>query len=161
VESVHNVMQERPQLHMVFVGEGTAKNAIIKKVDQSGLAERFSFHDVVHDRAILKEIYARADLFLFPSLYDNAPLVVREAAAFQTPSLLLEGATAAEPILEGENGFLAKHDIQEYARRIMEIMDDKVALAKVAIGASLTLCRSWESMLKTVIHRYREILASW
>lgn len=41
------------------------------------------------EREILKRYYVAADLFLFPSLYDNAPLVIREAAALGTPSVLI------------------------------------------------------------------------
>ena len=56
-----------------------------------------------------------ADLFLFPSMYDNAPLVVREAAMMGTPSVILKGSTASEVIVDGVNGFLADQTPDSYA----------------------------------------------
>ena len=59
-------------------------------VGKLGLADNTCFTGVIRERDRLMAYYARADLFLFPSLYDNAPLTVREAASFQVPAVLLE-----------------------------------------------------------------------
>ena len=48
----------------------------------------------------------RAIAFTFPSLYDNAPMVVREAAVMGTPAVLVAGSDAAEIIHDGANGFV-------------------------------------------------------
>ncbi len=53
-----------------------------------------------------------------PSLYDNAPMVVREAAALNTPSLLIRGSSAAEVVQDGENGLLAENTTEDVAARL-------------------------------------------
>ena len=99
-----------------------------------------------------------ADLFLFPSRYDNAPLVVREAAALHTPSLMLEGSTASAVIRNGENGFLTSENTEEYAGRIRSVLQDPELLRRVAQGASDSLARSWEDIAGEVADRYRNLI---
>jgi len=161
IRSLPAVMEAVPGFTMVFVGQGYAKDRLCSLADELGIAQRVLFHDVVYDRELLKAIYARGDLFLFPSLYDNAPLVVREAAAFRTPSILLRGSTAAEVIRDGENGFLAEHDGGDFSRRVIAALDDRDGLHKAGFGAQATLCRSWEDVVREAGERYLELLSRW
>ncbi len=155
------VMAAIPDFHMVFVGQGYAKERLMEMCAELGIADHVIFHDVVYDREILKRIYARGDLFLFPSLYDNAPLVVREAAAFRTPALLIKGSTASEVIRDGENGFLAENDLEAFSARIIGILNDQDQRAAAGNKARQSLCRSWENVIEEVVSRYRKILSRW
>lgn len=83
----------------------------------------------ITERERLKLYYAAADLFLFPSLYDNAPLVVREAAALHTPSLLIKGSTSAEVIHDSVNGFLSDNSVTAYASRISQLLETPQLIA--------------------------------
>ena len=76
---------------MFFIGNGYAAHAMRQLVSEKGLDGKVTFVGTLTDRKTLTDYYAAADLFLFPSLYDNAPLVVREAAALHTASVMAEG----------------------------------------------------------------------
>ena len=102
-----------------------------------------------------------ADLFLFPSFYDNAPLVVREAAAMLTPSILPIGSTAAEHVVNGENGFLTSTTPQDYAAVVANLASDRDAIIKAGQGAQQTLSRSWQNVVAEVIDRYDDIIARY
>ena len=65
-----------------------------------GLSERIRFAGALRDRDLLRQIYAASDLFVLPSVYDNAPLTVREAASCGCPSALITGSNAAEGIMD-------------------------------------------------------------
>ena len=71
---------------MFFVGTGYAAEEMKQLVSEKGLDDKVTFTGMLTDREAITRYYAAADLFLFPSLYDNAPLVVREAAALHTPA---------------------------------------------------------------------------
>ena len=101
-------------VNLDMVGTGYAVREIRHKIGQLGLQDRVTMLGNIHDRERLKKIDAAADLFLFPSLYDNAPLVVREAAAMHTPALMLQEATAAEVIKPDVNGFLTPNDLRHH-----------------------------------------------
>lgn len=161
LRSLPPVMAAIPDFRMVFVGGGYAKGALVSLAEDLGIGDKVSFHDVVFDREVLKAIYARGDLFLFPSLYDNAPLVIREAAAFQTPSVLIGGSTAADVIRDGENGFLAGGAPGAFSEKIIAALRDRSALERASLGAQQTLCRSWEDVVREARERYLAILSRW
>jgi glycosyltransferase involved in cell wall biosynthesis len=161
LRSLPHVLARVPDFHTVLVGEGYAKRRLQRLSRELGIGERVIFHDVVFDRELLKAIYARGDLFLFPSPYDNAPLVIREAAALGTPSILLRGSTAAEVIRDNHNGFLAEADPEAFAARVIEVIQDTTLLKRTGDGARLTLCRSWEDVVREIRDKYLAILSRW
>ena len=122
------------------------------------LEDRIKLWGVEHDREKLKEIYAATSLFIFPSLYDNAPLVVREAAMMGVPSVLVNGSTAAEVIVDGENGFLSDNSVEGIASVVRDIYNDSERLRKASLGAVKTLTRSWKDVMEEVNERYNEII---
>nr|MBD5376895.1 glycosyltransferase family 4 protein [Bacteroides sp.] len=155
------LLPERIDWEMHFVGNGYARQDMMRKVRLMGLDDKVTFHGLVHERDELRDIYAASDLFLFPSFYDNAPLVVREAAMMGTPAVLLEGSTAAEVITHGENGFLTGRTPQEYAVAVTRLHDDPDMLTRIADGARRTLSRSWDNVMEEVMQRYDDIIARY
>lgn len=161
IRSLPAIVSALPDFRMVFVGRGYAKPHLQELAQSLGLGDRVIFHEVVYDRELLKSIYARADLFLFPSLYDNAPLVVREAAAMGTPAVLLKGATAAEVIRDGENGYLAENSQEAFSVRVIEALTDSETRQTISGNAQKTLCRTWEDVVGEVKAKYLSILSRW
>ena len=154
------LIKDKPfQLYMV--GTGYAVREIRYRISALGLQDRITLLGNIHDRERLKRIDAAADLFLFPSLYDNAPLVVREAAAMHTPALMLQESTAAEVINADVNGFLTPNNIPAYAKQITYLMEHPDILQRVGDKASTTISRSWENVIEEVILRYRDIQQSY
>lgn len=143
---------------MSFIGTGYATDEMAGRVKRAGIGEKVKFYGVINDRRELRDHYAAADLFLFPSFYDNAPLVVREAASAGTPALLLEGSTAAEMITDGVNGFLTGRSGEEYCRVITRLASDRQAIRHAGEGARSTLSRSWHNVMEEVIGRYDDII---
>ena len=154
------LIKEMP-FHLFMVGTGYAVREIRHKVKQLDLQDHVTLLGNIHDRERLKRIDAAADLFLFPSLYDNAPLVVREAAAMHTPALMLQESTAAEVITADVNGFLTPNDVRAYANQISYLMEHPEILKRVGDKASKTISRSWENVIEEVVLRYRDIQESY
>lgn len=154
------LIKDKP-FHLYMVGTGYAVHDIRVKIKELGLSQNVTMLGNIHDRERLKAIDAAADLFLFPSLYDNAPLVVREAAAMHTPSLMLQDSTAAEVIQPDINGFLTANDKHAYAARICQLMEHPELLQTAGKKASNTIARSWEDVIDEVILRYRDIQESY
>ena len=143
---------------MYFVGIGYAAEEMKALVSEKGLDDRVTFVGSVTDRAVITDYYAASDLFLFPSLYDNAPLVVREAAALHTPAVMARGATAATILKDGENGFLVDNDPDCMAQLLRELIHDPERVHRVGVQASRTIVRSWEDCVEEVLDRYNALL---
>ena len=146
---------------MLFVGEGQYEQELKEKAAAYGLMDRIRFTGVIHDRDMLHRIYARANLFLFPSLYDTFAIVVREAASVGCPALLVHDSDAGQSIQDGVNGFLAEHDPAAYAKRLKEILDDLPGAREVGRTAQETLCRSWEEVVDDVYEEYQRIMTEY
>ena len=144
---------------MYFVGTGYAADAMKDLVAEKGLDRQVTFVGMLTERADIVKYYAAADLFLFPSLYDNAPLVVREAAALNTPSVMVEGSTAATILKDGENGFLIPNDLDVFAARLRELIHDPERVHRIGVQASRTIVRSWEDVVGEVLDRYNRLIA--
>lgn len=143
---------------MYFVGSGYAAAELRQKTTLLGLDSKVTFVGTIVDRDVLKRYYAAADLFLFPSLYDNAPLVVREAAALHTPSVLIRDSTASEVISDSVNGFLSPGSVEAYAARLREVLQTPALVKQVGEEASRTIARSWQNVAEEVYDRYVSLI---
>ena len=143
---------------MFFVGTGYAAEEMKQLVTEKGLDDKVTFVGMLTDRAAITRYYAAADLFLFPSLYDNAPLVVREAAALHTPAVMAEGSTASTILTDGENGFLVKNDPADMEALLRKLIADPERVHRVGVQASRSIVRSWEDCVGEALDRYNVLL---
>jgi glycosyltransferase involved in cell wall biosynthesis len=143
---------------MFFIGTGYAAKEMQALAAQYGLTPKVQFLGVVADRELLKRYYTAADLFLFPSLYDNAPLVVREAAALHTPAVLVARATAAEIVTDNYNGFLTDNSSEALTARIRELIQTPETIRQAGRHAARTIARSWENVTEEVMERYAQLM---
>lgn len=147
-------LRDLPSVKINFIGDGYASNELTKIVKEKGLEDKVRFNGLITDRNLLSDYFAASDIFFFPSLYDNAPLVVREAAAMGTPSLLLKGSTASEVIKDLQNGYLVDNNVEEIAGFLRTMDKEREKIYRTGINARNTLVRSWEDVVGEVLDRY-------
>lgn len=143
---------------MFFVGTGYAADDLKQMVADAGLVDKVVFTGMILERELLKNYYAAADLFLFPSVYDNAPLVLREAGALQTPALLVKGSTASEVVTDNITGFLIDNSAEALAAKISELYYQADLVKAVGINASKNIARSWEDIAVEINDRYNYLM---
>lgn len=152
------LLKDKVKFRMNLVGTGYAFDEIGRMIEEYGLSDRVRLNGVISDRNALSRYYAGSDLFLFPSFYDNAPLVVREAAALGTPSILLRGSTASEVISDRCNGFLTDKSPERFAELVGYLSTHPDELREAACGARNTLVRSWQNVVEEVADRYDTLI---
>ena len=143
---------------MVMLGMGPDENAIKKYTRKLGLDSKVIFTGQLLDRNELQIYYSVADLLVFPSLFDTNGLVVREAAASATPSLLVEGSCAAEGIVDAETGFLCLETPHSIAAKIIKIINNKDLLRRVGKKAQEDIYISWDESIANAFNRYQIII---
>ena len=143
---------------MFFIGVGYAASDLKQLVNDLGLTDKVEFVGMIIEREKLKQYYTAADLFLFPSIYDNAPLVVREAGALHTPSVLVAGSSSAENITDNFNGFLTEDSVESFSSKLRELIQSPEKIQQVGMNASQTIARSWESVTDEVLDRYKLLM---
>ena len=141
---------------LVTAGDGPDFQAIQQEVKTLELTEQVTLLGFMKDRAQLMALYHMADLLVFPSLYDNAPMVLREAAVMGTPGLVVEGSCSAEGVTDGYNGFIAPNESAEaIAETILRAVPET---AKVGENAKLTIPISWLSIMQRVVEEYEKLI---
>ncbi len=161
LEAVRILKAEGLDFRMVFVGEGMDKKVVIRRTKEFRISDKCCFIPAEHDRERLRAWYTRADLFVFPSNFDTNGLVVREAAAAGTPSLLLRGSAAAEGIVDDVNGFLTEAGGSALAERIRSVWMRKDFLRKVGENASDQIYLSWKDAVAMAYERYAVVIENY
>ncbi|MCL2344077.1 MAG: glycosyltransferase [Firmicutes bacterium] len=139
---------------LVIAGQGKDEAAIKAKAAELNLADRTVFCGHISNQRELDAMYFCSDVFFFPSYYDNAPMVVREAAATGLPSVLAEGSSSAEVIEDGINGLLCGKDAQEDAKMIKDALARPGYLKQLGAAARETIPHSWDHLVDQALDRY-------
>nr|MCR5303367.1 glycosyltransferase [Lachnospiraceae bacterium] len=140
IDAMKKLSESGINYRMVFVGGGTDREKLEQRVKDNGIAMdsydgdkctvtpgkdgmsgKIIFVGPVYDRDLLRAWNTRADLFLFPSTYDTNGIVVREAAACGTASVLIRDSCASEGITDGRNGFLINENADSMYDLLKEI----------------------------------------
>lgn len=122
--------------HVTLVGgeERTASlsklgylDELMKLCETLKISDHVTFAGPVAQKA-LPSWYQKADIFVYPSRYENFGQPILEAAAAGLPVISTPVGVAAEIITEGETGFLFKGADagQELAERITQLTDIKL-----------------------------------
>ena len=144
---------------LVVAGQGPHEKDARQLAEKLGIAEHTLFTGHITDPDALNALYKLADLFLFPSIYDNSPLVVREAAAMGTPSVTVLGSSAAECITDGDNGLLCRDDSDDLARVVSAALADPESLARMGRRARDTIPIPWSTLVNGVLERYQALVS--
>ena len=158
VDSLKILKDKGYTFKMLFIGSGQDKENLEQYVQRHSLENNIIIAGRVEDRQDIIYAYARADLFLFPSLYDANSLVQIEAASQKTPTLFVHGSKTSSTVIEDVSGFMAHNDPISYARKIEEIITNQDYLDRVSKGAYEHLYKTWDNVVKDAYKNYLDII---
>ena len=159
LEACAEMKKNGQRFRLLLAGQGMDLNAIREKIRELNIQDRAELIGHITDTSLLDALYDRADLFAFPSLYDAAPMVVREAAVMGTPSVMVRGSTAAEVIRNGENGLLCENNREDLARVMTDALADPARLKEIGAKARETIPVPWDKVLEKAVERYERLVA--
>ena len=146
---------------MIYVGDGPDFDKLKKKIKEYKMQDRVIMAGKIMDRELLKEIYYRASLFIFPSLFDSSSLVQIEAASQETPTIFVEGSVTSDTVENNINGFKEKEDVIAFADRIENIIKDQKLYQDVQQGAKRDLARPWTDIAKETYNYYLKVIEEY
>ncbi|MDD3232399.1 MAG: glycosyltransferase [Clostridia bacterium] len=106
-------------------------------------------------------IYARADMFLFPSLFDTFGLVKMEAACYKVPSVMIENSNSAFGTTDNVNAILSQDSTEDFANRIMHYINYKDELKEIGKNAQKDLYLNWSSATDELLEAYERIIIDY
>lgn len=160
VDSLKRLKELQPgfKFKMFFVGSGLDEGILEERIKENNLEQDVIMCGKITNRQLLAYFYQRADLFLFPSVYDASSIVQIEAASQSIPTVFLKNTATASTVEDNVNGFLSDYSVDAYAKKIIEVINNKKLYMKVSRNAYRDLYKNWEDIVKDVYNNYLDII---
>ncbi|MBQ2583020.1 MAG: glycosyltransferase [Erysipelotrichaceae bacterium] len=158
LEAASYLKRDGMKFNLIMAGKGPHEEEIKQKIRELGIEEDTYIVGHVLREDLLMGLYMLADLFVFPSIYDNGPMVVREAANAGTPSIVVRGSSAAEGIDDMVNGFYCEDDSESICEVIEKAFADRENTARIGEQAKETIPVAWDEIIDNVIDRYQYLI---
>lgn len=143
---------------MLFVGTGQDEDKLKEIIKENNMEHDIIMCGKVMNRELLAQLYSRADLFLFPSLYDASSIVQIEAASQKTPTIFVEGAATAATITNNINGFICENSEEKFAEKIIEVMKDEELYKMACENVYKDIYVHWDTRVKQVYDLYMKFI---
>lgn len=109
---------------ILFVGSGSEEDKVKQAVAQKTDLVEAHFHGFAKQQD-LPALYSSAKVFLFPTVADVWGVVANEACAAGLPIIVTpEAGVAGELVVDGENGYVCKLDLQEWTDRAVTLLTE-------------------------------------
>ncbi|MDD5363157.1 MAG: glycosyltransferase family 4 protein [Ignavibacteria bacterium] len=134
IEALKNIKGEDVIFHIA--GSTVQKDYydnLIKKIQKYGLDKNIRFYGKVSNEN-LRNLYMKADVFLFLSLWEGYGMVIAEALSFGLPLIVSSIPTMKYFVADGENGFIVdmKNSEQIY-EKLMLLWNDAGLREKMSV----------------------------
>ncbi len=122
LDAFSRVAAAHPNAHLVFVGQGPGRPALIAQANRLGFSTRLTFID---DQISIARILPALDLLALPSLWEGMPNVALEAMAASLPVVATTVGGTPEVVVDGETGLLVPpRDPDALAKAILHLLGD-------------------------------------
>lgn len=125
---MNSVGKARPHAKLLFVGDFDYRDTLEAMAAESKYPDRIIFTGAL-PREELGVVYAALDVFAFPSLKDTQGWVLHEAAHAHLPIVLID-REVSEVVEDGKNGYFAKNNATDVARKVVELLKSPTKRAK-------------------------------
>ena len=151
IEAWRRLQDQLPDdLWLVICGAKGPSRIYADQDDQADLPPRVHFTGHVPDH-LMPVLYARAEFFVYPSVYEGFGLPPLEAMACGVP--VITGNRTALPEVVGEAGYtIDPGDTDEIAEAILRLADDTALRQDLALaGMKRSYAFSWEATARQTI----------
>lgn len=157
IDVLANLKKRGLKFKMLFAGEGPDKDLLIDKIASEQLNDEVTLLGHMSQNEI-SEIYAAADMLLFPSMYDVSSLVQVEAASRYTPAAFAEGSVTSCTVTNGVNGYVFPCDTDKFADGVYQAITNPSQLKQIGTKAFDDLYITWDKIIQKVYLRYNELI---
>ena len=161
IQAIPEVLKGDRDAHFVFTGAGP-KALWMQLLEKLGVNKSsYTFLGYI-DYKKLPGLYASADVFVAPSLYENLPIRILEAMSCESAVVASRICAIPEAITHLENGLLiSPGDVQELADSISMLVSDESLRKRLGARARETVVKEfdWNRIGSKTLRIYEKVLA--
>jgi len=159
VQAMLRVLADFPNARLVLAGKGSYTGQLIEMIQDAGLEEAIQLAGFVSDDT-RNELYAVADIAVFPSRYEPFGIVALEAMAAGAPVVVSNVGGLSEVVDHGVTDLRADTTPDAIADAILDILHHPLLAAERARRAQNVVRTqySWETIADSVLEVYRDLL---
>lgn len=116
IDVFHTLKSKDSSVKMILVGNGREETSLKNYVEKKGIRDIIFMGSVENDK--ITEILNCADVFVFSSLYEGSPTVIKEAMACGIPVISVDVGDVKEVILKSKYCQIAKSEIADFSEKI-------------------------------------------
>ncbi len=159
VQAMPRVLEDFPDAKLILAGKGSYTDHIVALVHELGLEDSVQVVGFISDQT-RNEIYAVADVAVFPSRYEPFGIVALEAMAAGAPVIVGDVGGLSEVVEHGVTGLRVPNDPQAIAHAILQTLHHPDRAAERARRAQEVVRTqySWETIADRVLEVYAELV---
>ncbi len=158
VEIALRILEKRPEVHFLLVGDGDWRVRIEKQINDSGKAQ--NFHLVGVQKHVIPYL-SLMDIYLSSSEFEGLPIAMLEAMSCEVPVVATRAGGIGEVIQHGVQGFLTEiENWEELEKYCLALLEDRDLHKKMAHAARERVIEkfSMKRMVGELEEIYRRVL---
>jgi len=125
LEVVNQVRRTVPEVLLVVAGEGPAREALQRRVDQLQLSANVVFIGYLQRGQPLWDCYAAGDAFVFASKTETQGLVLLEALALGVPVISTAELGTSDVLKDCGGAVLAEDNVADFTAKTLGVLNDR------------------------------------
>jgi L-malate glycosyltransferase len=159
VEVALKILESRPDVHFLLVGDGEWRKRILDQIHSSGKSSNFHWVGVQKNVVPYLSIM---DIYLSTSEFEGLPIAMLEAMSCRVPVVATRAGGIGEVIQHGQEGFLTEIDeYQKLPELCLHLVNNPELRLQMAIASRATVVDqfSMKRMVKEIEEVYRQVLS--
>lgn len=157
IDACAALLKDYPRIHLLIVGEGRQKAALLKRIHNRGLSAHAS---LIGDRPDLAAVYRACDIFVHPATYrEGFGLSLAEAMYAEKPVVATRIPALDRLFSDGDNALLvppaSAQALERAMRYLLESPQDAARIAQSGARWARTVCRP-ERFADEIVAVYKE-----
>lgn len=160
IEACSLLKKDGVDFQLVLAGQGPDDQNCKNLAKKVGITDKMIMTGHLSDIQFLDCLYYISTLFMFPSVYDSAPMVTRESCAMHTTCLVVENCGASEPFKDMYNGLVCKNTVESIYEKTKLFLNLSPEERKtMEENAFNTVPIPWDGpIMDTVLEKYQGLI---
>jgi len=156
IEAFKDIKARIPKAQLLVVGDGSERENLEAQVEELDLSESVKFTGAVKHED-LPDIFAKANIFVMPSLFEGFGITAIEAMASGLPLVASKAGSLIEVVEDGRNGMLiGAEDSEAITQAVLFIYDNPHEAQRLSKnGVERAKEYSWDSVSQTIANIYK------